>query len=67
MELTKKQLEQQDFVDSAIFDLLETINPTEKKLDWNIEIVGAIRDMVAIYFEDNRICKEQEFYPYIEE
>jgi len=67
MGLTKKQIERQDFVDNAIFDLLETLNPTDKKLDWDIEMISAIRDMISSYFDDIKICKEQEFYPYIEE
>jgi len=67
MELTKKQIERQDFVDNAIFDLLETLNPTNKQLDWNIEIIATIRDMISAYFVDIEICKEQEFYPYIVE
>ncbi|MCL2327109.1 MAG: hypothetical protein FWC39_01210 [Bacteroidetes bacterium] len=67
MELTKKQIERQDFVDNAIFDLLETLNPTKKQLDWDIEMISAIRDMISDYFDDIEICKEQEFYPYIED
>jgi len=67
MELTKKQIERQDFVDNAIFDLLETLNPTSKQLDWDIEVIGEIRDKICDYFIDTDICKEQEFYPYIDE
>jgi len=67
MKLTKKQIERQDFVDNAIFDLLETLNPTQKQLDWDIEMISAIRDMISDYFDDIEICKEQEFYPYIED
>lgn len=63
MELTKKQIERQDFVDNAIFELLQTVNPTGSELDWNIEIVGNIRDMIQSYYNFNK----QEFYPYIEE
>ena len=67
MELTKKQLERQDFVDNAIFYLLETLNPTKKQLNWDIEVIGAIRNQISDYFVDVEICKVQEFYPYIEE
>ena len=67
MELTKKQIEREDFVDNAIFDLLETLNPTNQKLDWDIEMISAIRDMISDYFVDIEICTEQDFYPYIEE
>jgi len=67
MELTRKQMEQQDFVDNTIFDLLKTLNPTNKQLDWNIEIISTIRNSINNYFIDIEICKEQEFYPYINE
>jgi len=63
MELTKKQIERQDFVDNMIFDLLKTLNPTNKQLDWDIEMIAVIRDMISDYFVDIEICKEQEFYP----
>jgi len=67
MELTKKELERQDFVDNTIFDLMETLNPTNKELDWNIEMISAIRDMIGEYFVSNKICEEKIFYPFINE
>ena len=67
MELTKTQIERQDFVDNAIFDLLETLNPTDNTLNWDIEIIGTIRDLISNYFFDNGICSEQKFYPFIKE
>jgi len=67
MELTKKQIERQDFVDNSIFALLQIVNTTDKGIDWDIEIIGSIREVI----QDNIIhkigCSEQEFYPYIEE
>jgi hypothetical protein len=67
MELTDKQIERQDLVDNAIFDLLKTLNPTKKRLKWDIEVIGSVRDIISDYFETSGICKEQKFYPYIEE
>jgi hypothetical protein len=67
MELTKKQIERQDFVDNAIFGLLETLNPTKKQLDWDIEMIGTVRDAIQSFMEQKTNCSEQEFYPYIEE
>jgi len=66
MELKKNQIERQDFVDNAIFDLLETLNPTSKKLDWNIEMISNIRDIAQTWIVEKTNCSEQEFYPYIE-
>ena len=67
MELTKKQIERQDFVDNTIFNLLETLNPTNKQLDWDIEMIGTIRNVVSEYLVNIEICPEQEFYPFVEE
>jgi len=40
MELTQKQIERQDFVDNSIFALLQTLNTTDKLIDWDIEIIA---------------------------
>ncbi len=65
MELTKKQIERQDFVDNSIFELFQTLNPTERCFDWDIEMIGDIRDTIQYYIVKKTNCKEQEFYPYI--
>jgi hypothetical protein len=68
MELTNKQIARQDFVDNSVFELLQSLNPTNKNLNWDIEMIGQIRDSIEVLFTDNRkICTEQEFYPYLEE
>ena len=63
MELTKIQIDQQDFVDNTIFDLLKTLNPTSKELDWDIEMIGNIRDVIRVWIIEKTDCSEQEFYP----
>jgi predicted membrane GTPase involved in stress response len=67
MELTDKQIARQDFVDNSIFELLLSLNPTDKKIDWDIEMISRIRESVASLFADREICSEQEFYPYLKE
>ena len=67
MELDKKQLERQDFVDNSIFELLQSLNPTDKSFDWDIEMIANIRDEIQYYIIEKVNCSEQEFYPYIEE
>jgi len=67
MELTKKQIERQDFVDNSIFELLQTLNPTTKYFDWDIKMIVNIRDVVQSYIINKTNCSEQDFYPYIEE
>lgn len=56
-------IQRQDFVDNAIFDLIQQLNPTEKNIDWNIEAIGNVRDVIKHYFCDADICTETEFYP----
>ena len=63
MELTAKQIERQDFVDNKIMTLLQEVNPTSQSLQWDIEIIGEIRDIISDYFSSKGICSEEDFYP----
>ena len=64
--LTDEQIKRQDDVDNAIFELLEQLNPSSKKLDWDIEYIGAVRDEIErIFVDELKLCSEQEFYPYL--
>ena len=66
--LTKSQIERQDFVDNAIFSLIQLINPTNKEIEWDIEMIGEIRNSIKELFVDRlNLIKEQDFYPYLEE
>jgi hypothetical protein len=67
MELNKKQIERQDYVDNTIFELLQSLNPTDNEFDWNIEMIADIRDTIQCHIIEKTKCSEQEFYPYIEE
>ena len=68
MKLTKKQIEQQDFIDNSIFDLLHKLNPTNNKLEWDIEIISEIREMIRLYFEKSfNDFSEQTYYSYLKE
>ena len=64
MELTAQQIERQDFVDNAIFTLINKLIPSGKEMDWNIEVIGEVRDVIQSKLVENRLCTEQEFYPY---
>lgn len=66
-ELSDRQLRRQDLVDNAIFTLLQRLNPTNKPIDWNIEMIGEIRDNIRYWLVERlKICEEMAFYPYIE-
>lgn len=64
-ELTDIQIKRQDFVDNSIFQLLADVNPSIQTLDWDIEVIGQIRDIINNYFVSKGICTEQDFYPFL--
>ena len=64
--LTKQQIERQDFVDNQIFELVQRLLPPSKKIKWNIEVIGDIRDAIQEQVVDKKkIMSEKRFYPYI--
>lgn len=67
--LTDEQLRRQDWVDNAIQEMLEKINPTSREIPHDIEMLGAIRDIVEQWFiwYGFITIDSQEFYPFIEE
>jgi hypothetical protein len=68
MELTKQQLERQDFVDNAIHDLIRTVAPVGANIPWDIKLIGSIRDIIESQLcHETNLMTEQEFYPYLEE
>ncbi len=67
MELTDQQIARQDFVDNAIYDLINELIPFDKEMDWDINAIGEIRDAIQAQLVRRGFCTEQEFYPYIEE
>jgi len=61
---TEDQLNRQDFVDNKIYELVNQLVPSEKKIGWNIEMIGDIRDTIQHWLVDRyRIVNELEFYP----
>ncbi len=68
MGLTQKQLDRQDVVDAGCHMLIEELNPTVMEIDWDIEDIGRIRDVVQdIIVNKLKLCSEEEFYPFMEE
>jgi len=67
-ELTEEQIRRQDFVDSAIYQLIQMINPANKNIEWDIEMIGEVRDAIRYWIvERMKITDEQTFYPYIDD
>ena len=45
-ELTDEQIKRQDFVDNTIYQLIQEINPADKMIAWDIEMIGDVRDVI---------------------
>jgi len=66
-QLTKRQINRQDFVDNQIFELIQKLLPPSKQIDWNVEVIGAVRDTIREQIVDKqKIVSEEQFYPYLE-
>lgn len=66
-ELTAEQIKRQDSVDNAIYQLIREINPVDKEIAWDIEMIGDVRDVVREWMVERlKISDEQNFYPWLE-
>lgn len=67
-ELTEEQIKRQDYVDNAIYQLIRKINPSDKEIAWDIEMIGEIRDVIEEWMVERLgITDEKDFYPWVEE
>ena len=41
---SEDQTRRRDFVDNQIYDLVKRLVPSEKEIEWNIEMIGHIRN-----------------------
>ena len=49
---------------SAIYELVKRLNPLRKEIDWDIEMMGDIRDTIQHWLVDRyKMVDEFEFYP----
>lgn len=66
-KLTQHENERQDYVDNAIYQLIQAVNPTDKNIGWDIEMIGDVRDVIENWMVERlKITDEQSFYPYLE-
>jgi len=69
-ELTTAQIAQQDFVDNAISNMLNDIVTNSEfehteELEWDIQIISDVREVVQDILIERSICTEMQFYPYL--
>jgi hypothetical protein len=51
-------------VDNEIYHLVRRLNPSTREIEWNIEMIGDIRDTIQHWLVDRyKIFDELEFYP----
>ena len=63
-KFTEDQIKRQDFVDNEIYDLVKRLSPSKSEIEWNIEMIGDIRDTIQHWLVDRyKIVGELEFYP----
>ncbi len=61
---TEDQIRRQDFVDNKIYDLVKRLIPSTREIDWDIEMIGDIRDTIQHWVVDKyKVVEELEFYP----
>ena len=61
---TEDQIKRQDFVDNQIYDLVKRLTPSKSEIEWDIEMIGDIRDTIQHWLVDKyKIVDELEFYP----
>ena len=61
---SEEQIKRQDFVDNELHDLVKRLIPSKRKIDWDIEMIGDIRDTIQHWLVDKyKIVDELEFYP----
>ena len=67
-ELTDAQIERLDFVHNTIFDCIQSLvgHKQDKKLEWDMEIIGEVADVICNYVVEKELYTEMEFLPYVE-
>jgi hypothetical protein len=67
-QLTSLETTRQDYVDRTILQMIQNINPTLSKIEWDIEMIGEVRDVVEDWIVRKlKLCNMNQFYPYVEE
>ena len=64
----KMKLNQQDLVDSEIWNLIVNLYPARDDIKYDGNIVNQVRSVLINYYVNVlKVCTEEDFYPYITE
>ena len=62
--LSEDQIKRQDFVDNQIYDLVKRLIPSRREIEWNIEMIGDIKNTIQHWLVDQyKIVEVLEFSP----
>jgi len=66
-EFTDDEIERIGVVYSKIHELVQLLEPhsPHEEVEWDMEFIGEIADVIWNYLDSQHICTEQEFYPFI--
>lgn len=64
MELTREQIDRLDFLHNTIHQMVEQV--VGQEMDWDMELVGEISDLIEDYVVKHGIMTDMEFAPYVE-
>jgi len=63
-DFSREELAQQDFIDNSIMELINKVNPSPVKIDYDGQIVSKIRNsLIEVFTRDLDLCTERGFYP----
>jgi len=61
---TTEERDRQELVIKSVFELLIKLNPTKKKIEFDITIFDKLLvPLLDIFTEDLSLCTERQFYP----
>jgi len=64
----KMKLNQQDLVDSEIWNLIVNLYPARDDINYDGNIIHQVRAVLMQYYVNElKLCTEEDFYPYITE
>jgi hypothetical protein len=66
-EITDAETERIDFIHNEIIELINTLNPTGKTIDYDINMIQEVADLIEEHLVAKGICTAMEFMPYREE
>jgi len=62
----RMKINQHDFVDNEIWDLIVNLYPARDDIKYDGNIVNQVRSVLLNYYVNQlKVCTEEEFYPYI--